>query len=256
MRSSRLGFVTLSTVVVLLAVTGYLYRRPLYRAIVMGEPLTAVAEAAPETGATALPASRTVADVLRLCGKKAQAKFAAGCAADGIAYPPSRVRLVAFKEEKLLEVWAANRTGAFHRLAIYPIRAASGRVGPKSREGDRQVPEGFYRITTMNPMSSYHLSMRVDYPNIADRAANPSVAVSDLGGDIYVHGNAVSIGCLAMGDAAIEEIFCLVAQARSRDIWISPVDPRQTTMPKTENKAIQARYAQLQQAIVAMPLAK
>ncbi|MBC7806936.1 MAG: L,D-transpeptidase family protein [Akkermansiaceae bacterium] len=180
---------------------------------------------------------------------RTKAKFAPLCVAAGVAYPPNRVRLLAFKEEKSLEVWGANRTGAFHRLATYPIRAASGTTGPKRREGDRQVPEGFYRLTTLNPMSRFHVSIRVDYPNAADRAANPGITASKLGGDIYIHGNAVSIGCLAMGDAAIEEIFCIVARAKTRDIWISPVDPRRAEMPETEDATMKARYVKLQVVI-------
>ncbi len=207
------------------------------------------AEAAPEAGATALPASRSVADVLRLCEPKTKVKFVPLCKAAGVSYPPNRVRLLAFKQEESLEVWGANRTGAFRRLAVYPIRAASGVAGPKRREGDRQVPEGFYLLLTLNPMSRFHVSIRVNYPNAADRAANPGVPVRDLGGDIYVHGNEVSIGCLAMGDAAIEEIFCVVARAKTREIWISPVDPRSAEMPETDNTNLRARYARLAIAI-------
>ncbi len=229
-------------------VGGWLHHRPIYQAVVMGE-LSTPAQAAPEVGATALPASRTVADVLRLCGPKTRARYARVCESRGVSYPPNRVRLLAFKEEKTLEVWGANRVGAFHRLAVYPIRAASGTTGPKQREGDRQVPEGFYRLTTLNPMSRFHVSIRVDYPNAADRAANPDVPAKDLGSDIYVHGNAVSIGCLAMGDPAIEEIFCIVAQAKTRNIWISPVDPRTAAMPDTDDAVMKARYAMLRTAI-------
>lgn len=246
----RIGAVIAGLCIVALAV-GYGYRRPIYRTVIMGE-LTTPVEAAPQVGATALPVSRTVADVLRLCEPKTQAKYAPLCKANGIAYPPSRVRLLAFKEEKSLEIWGANRTGAFHRLAVYPIHAASGTAGPKQRRGDYQVPEGFYRLTTLNPMSRFHVSIRVDYPNAADRAANPGVPVSDLGDDIYVHGNAVSIGCLAMGDAAIEEIFCVVAQAKTRTIWISPVDPRHAEMPETEDKIMRVRYAKLKASIQGM----
>lgn len=243
----RVWFTAIGLSAAALAV-GWQNRRPIYQVIVMGE-LSSSAEAAPEAGATVLPASRTVADVLRLCEPKTRAKYAPVCRTTGVSYPPSRVRLLAFKEEKTLEVWGANRDGAFHRLAVYPIRAASGTVGPKRREGDRQVPEGFYRLTTLNPVSRFHVSIRVDYPNAADRAANPDVPAKDLGSDIYVHGNAVSIGCLAMGDPAIEEIFCIVAQANTRDIWISPVDPRKTEMPETDDAVMRARYAKLRTAI-------
>ncbi|MBC8136351.1 MAG: L,D-transpeptidase family protein [Fibrella sp.] len=247
----RRSWVAIAALFAVVLVAGYAYRRTIYRAVLRGE-FSTPAEAALEAGATALPASRSVADVLRLCEPRTKAKFVPLCKTNGVSYPPNRVRLLAFKEEKSLEVWGANRTGAFHRLATYPIRAASGTTGPKRREGDRQVPEGFYRLTTLNPMSRFHVSIRVDYPNAADRAANPDVPVRELGGDIYVHGNAVSIGCLAMGDAAIEEIFCIVARAKTRDIWISPVDPRRANMPETEDANLDARYTRLQKAVRSM----
>ena len=73
------------------------------------------------------------------------------------------------------------------------------------------MPEGVYRLTRLNPASSYHLSIRVDYPNAFDRARGVEDGRSNLGGDIYVHGKAVSIGCLAIGDDNIEELFTLIA---------------------------------------------
>ena len=87
-----------------------------------------------------------------------------------------------------------------------PILAASGVSGPK-REGDKQVPEGFYRIELLNPNSRYHLSLRVNYPNADDleRARQDGRALSTLGGDIMIHGGSASIGCLALGDPAVGE---------------------------------------------------
>ncbi len=240
---------------VAVGLAAYANRHTLYHEVVLEEAFPP-AGASPEGGATRLPASRNVADVLRLCEPKAKAKFAPICKTAGVAYPPARVRLLAFKAEKMLEVWGANRTGAYHRLATYPIRAASGATGPKRREGDGQVPEGFYKITDLNPVSHFHLSLRVGYPNADDVAANPGVPISDLGGDIYIHGNAVSIGCLAMGDAPIEEIFCLVARARQREIWIAPVDPRRAAMPGSNEPITVARYKRLQTTIRAMDAAR
>ncbi|HSK18243.1 MAG TPA: L,D-transpeptidase family protein, partial [Longimicrobiales bacterium] len=84
--------------------------------------------------------------------------------------------------------------------------------GPKRHQGDAQVPEGFYNIDLFNPNSSYHLSMRVDYPNARDRAANPD---GNLGGDIYIHGDCVSEGCLAMTDEGIEELYWIGIEAHA-----------------------------------------
>jgi murein L,D-transpeptidase YafK len=128
----------------------------------------------------------------------------------GLPYPPPELALVAFKAERRLEVWGRGATG-FARVRTYAVLAASGGPGPKLREGDLQVPEGIYRLTVLNPASSYHLSIRVDYPNAFDRRKARADGRTRLGGDIYVHGRAVSIGCLALGDAAIEELFVLAA---------------------------------------------
>lgn len=132
------------------------------------------------------------------------------------------------KEERRLEVWAPAGP-AWKRLRAYPVLAASGTAGPKLREGDLQVPEGVYRLTAFNPNSSYHLSVRVDYPNADDRAVARAENRTRLGGDIYIHGKAVSIGCLAIGDPSIEELYVLLADvglARTTVILSPRADPR------------------------------
>ena len=116
----------------------------------------------------------------------------------------------AFKEEKLLELFVRNRTNEkFELFRTYPIAAMSGILGPKLLEGDDQVPEGFYQVppAAMNPVSRYHLAFNIGYPNEFDRAHQRT------GSAIMIHGNHVSIGCLAMTDAKIEEIYTLCAAA-------------------------------------------
>lgn len=172
-------------------------------------------------------APRTVTGVLAEYGARAERRFAPACRAADIPWPPPRLRLLAFKEERSLEVWAATASGPFVRLAATPVLGASGGPGPKRRAGDRQVPEGFYRLPILNPDSRYHLSVRVGYPNEED-VAHATVPRAQMGGDIYLHGGSASIGCLAVGDPAIEELFCLVALVPepAREIWIAPVDFR------------------------------
>jgi murein L,D-transpeptidase YafK len=112
----------------------------------------------------------------------------------------------AFKEERQLELFVRNRSsGKFDLFRSYPIAAASGTLGPKLAEGDRQVPEGFYFVppSMMNPNSRFHLAFNIGYPNAYDRAHQRT------GSAIMVHGNSVSIGCLAMTDEKIEEIYIL-----------------------------------------------
>jgi len=149
-------------------------------------------------------------------------------AAQRCRYPPERLTFIALKAERRLEVWAPGADGQMRLVAEYPILAASGRAGPKLREGDRQVPEGVYRIVLLNPRSSYHLSMKLDYPNKFDRAMARREGRANLGGDIFIHGRNVSIGCLAMGDPAIEELFRLVKETgRERaQVIIAPADFR------------------------------
>lgn len=118
----------------------------------------------------------------------------------------------AFKEERQLELFVRNRkTGKFDLFRTYLIVAASGRLGPKLAEGDLQVPEGFYAVppSAMKPDSRYHLSFNLGFPNAYDRAHGRT------GSLIMVHGDRVSIGCLAMTDEKIEEIFTLCAAAHT-----------------------------------------
>ena len=139
----------------------------------------------------------------------------------GATYPAAALLLRAFKLEGELELWAAPERGApYVKLKSYPVCARSGDLGPKRREGDGQVPEGFYQISQLNPWSSYHLSLRVDYPNRSDRKLG---ARGRLGGDIFIHGQCVTIGCLPMGDEGIEEIYLIAQDARRPiDVQIFP----------------------------------
>ena len=113
-----------------------------------------------------------------------------------------------FKQDAVLELWLK---GAQHYQLFrsYPICAFSGALGPKTREGDGQAPEGIYPITLkqMNPASRFHLSFNLGYPNAYDQAHGYT------GSALMVHGNCVSIGCYAMTDAKIEEIYTLMTRA-------------------------------------------
>lgn len=127
----------------------------------------------------------------------------------GIEYPPQQITLLVFKHERKLELWARDY-GAWTYIRTYPIFAASGQPGPKLHEGDDQVPEGIYHIDSINPHSHYHLSLDLDYPNGFDRSHAKMDHRYNLGANIFIHGNALSIGCIAIGDVAIEELFVLV----------------------------------------------
>lgn len=155
---------------------------------------------------------RTVADVVARYGPAAHKRLGPYFQRAGVAWPPKQIALLVFKREKRLSLWARSAPSAPWRfIRHYPVLAASGHAGPKLRQGDLQVPEGVYRIEHLNPNSSYHLSMKVSYPNDLDRRMAARDARTRLGGDIFIHGDQVSIGCVAMGDPAIEELFTLVA---------------------------------------------
>lgn len=118
-----------------------------------------------------------------------------------------------FKEEALLEAWVKNKSDKqFQKLASYAICAGSGALGPKRRQGDGQVPEGFYEIAAFQPNSSYHLALKVSYPNKSDRKKATS---PDPGGDIMIHGNCVTIGCIPIQDGPIEELYLLATEAKN-----------------------------------------
>lgn len=117
-----------------------------------------------------------------------------------------------FKESRELEIWLKPRKGAEYQLwKTYPIVGMSGKLGPKLKLGDCQAPEGFYQVgaEAMNPNSSFHLSFNVGYPNAYDQS------LQRTGNFIMVHGDKVSIGCFAMTDPVIEEIY-LIADAALR----------------------------------------
>jgi hypothetical protein len=174
-----------------------------------------------------LPGQWTVEDVLKSYGAYVTGRLSYYFATAKVSYPPREVTLIAFKQEKKLELWARD-SGEFRLIRDYFILAASGEAGPKLHQGDRQVPEGIYRITELNPNSHYHLSMKINYPNEFDLFRAEQERRTNLGSDIFIHGKAASIGCLAMGDQSIEELFVLTAQvgAENVKVVIAPHDPR------------------------------
>lgn len=189
---------------------------------------------------TKVTGKKTVAEVIASVGEASAQELSPLFAKAGVSYPPSELALVAFKDTNTLEVWAANEGEYKALIKSYPIKAASGKPGPKLREGDRQVPEGIYRIIAFNPNSSYHLSMKLNYPNAFDLSRAKAEGREQPGTNIFIHGRAVSIGCLAMGDPAIEQLFSLV-HATGREnttVLISPTDPSKNRLVVPETAPI------------------
>jgi murein L,D-transpeptidase YafK len=130
------------------------------------------------------------------------------------------ILLRVIKTHQEVEVWARNQgANTFQLLQRYPLAATSGHLGPKRRAGDRQVPEGFYEINRFNPKSDYHLSLGLNYPNAADQA----LGEPNPGGDIFIHGGEVTVGCLPITDAGIEELYLLAVAARAAGQAVIPV---------------------------------
>jgi murein L,D-transpeptidase YafK len=164
---------------------------------------------------------------------------------------PSQITLIALKKEKLLELWFESGD-TIVKIKSYPILAASGHLGPKLKEGDKQVPEGVYGIEYFNPNSLFYLSMKISYPNAFDHSQAAKEGRQKLGGDIFIHGKASSIGCIAIGDEAIEELFYLSTLIGKEDINIimSPYDFRLQPLPMVYDKPwIEDLYIEIKAAL-------
>ncbi len=127
----------------------------------------------------------------------------------------------AFKQEQLFEVYVQGDYGEDYTLfKTYPFCEMSGYLGPKRKQGDRQIPEGFYFIEQFNPASNYHLSLGINYPNPSDAALSK---YSRLGGDIFIHGACETIGCIPLTDIKIDEVYYLSVKAKSNGQTYIPV---------------------------------
>ena len=148
---------------------------------------------------------------------------------------PKKLTLIGLKHEKVLEVWGEDR-GKQHLITTYPFTAFSGILGPKFKEGDRQIPEGIYGISHLNPKSKFHLSMRVTYPNAFDKKMAKKEKRTNLGGEIMIHGSNRTIGCIPIGDEHIEELYFLVEKVGMQHVKVilSPIDFRKTTVNITK----------------------
>ncbi len=155
---------------------------------------------------------------------------------DFILYP-TELTLIGLKYEKILEVWGRVERGKWRHITNYKFTAFSGRLGPKLKEGDRQIPEGIYRISYLNPNSKFHLSLKVSYPNSFDKKMAKRDNRINLGGDIMIHGSNRTIGCIPIGDRKIEELYFLAEKVGIKNIKVilSPVDFRHIEV-KIKNK--------------------
>jgi len=142
----------------------------------------------------------------------------------GFSDYPKKIIFVAFKEERVFQVYS-NDSDGIKFIKEYPFTAFSGKLGPKLKEGDRQIPEGIYDIEYFNPNSAFYLSLKVSYPNEFDKSKSKFSEVNEMGGDIFIHGKAATVGCIPLGDEAIEEVFVLAQKAKGNRIPVI-ISPR------------------------------
>ena len=150
-----------------------------------------------------------------------------------------RLFIRVFKKDELLEIWAKNADAStFQLLKTYNIASSSGNLGPKRKQGDMQTPEGFYQIDRFNPVSNFHLSLGVNYPNTSDKILGEK---GNLGGDIFIHGSNVTVGCMPMTDDKIKEIYILTVEARNAGQANIPVHIFPTKMTDSNMDNLQKR---------------
>jgi murein L,D-transpeptidase YafK len=139
----------------------------------------------------------------------------------GLSFPNVEIFIRVFKNEENLELWARKvNTGKFILVRTYKICSNSGSLGPKRKQGDGQVPEGCYFIDKFNPYSNFYLSLGLNYPNESDKILGGK---TNLGGDIFIHGDCVTIGCIPLTNYYIEELYYICVYAKNNGQFKIPV---------------------------------
>ncbi|MES1220000.1 MAG: L,D-transpeptidase family protein, partial [Bacteroidota bacterium] len=138
-----------------------------------------------------------------------------------LKWPAKYIYIRSFKYDSQMEVWVKNEIKEpFKLFKTYKVCALAGSLGPKRMRDDYQVPEGFYYINEFNPQSTYYLSLGLNYPNASDRILSDTY---QPGGDIYIHGSCVTVGCIPLTDNQIDELYILAAHAKDMGQDFIPV---------------------------------
>ncbi len=206
-----------------------------------------------------LPTNRAVDKAIAKFRLSKEPLLAAKFIKSGVTYPPKKIALLAFKQEQNIELWAQDSNYSWRYISSYPLTAYSGVLGPKLKENDKQIPEGIYKITMFNPFSKWHLSLMVNYPNDFDKTHAIHDGRRKLGGNIFIHGKNASIGCLAIGDNAIEQLFLLSRRVglNNIELIISPNDLRKqkaATRKYNQPNWLPELYQSIQYALRKYPL--
>lgn len=168
--------------------------------------------------------SKTVDEVIEILHPKMKKTF--GDKLEKIV-KSEKLALVAIKLDKKLELWNWEND-KWEFIKDYDFTSYSGKLGHKLKEGDLQIPEGIYNIEYLNPNSSYHLSLKINYPNLFDTKNAKTENRTNIGSDIFIHGSDITVGCIPIGDQNIQEVFYLIAKNgyQNTKVVISPVDYR------------------------------
>lgn len=180
---------------------------------------------------TDVKGKETTESIEEKIGNSALGRLQPNLTAAGFEDLPKEMALVAIKTDQILELWG-KKESKWALIKMYPFTAFSGKLGPKLKEGEKQIPEGIYKIEYLNPNSLFYLSMKVSYPNDFDKAMAAKEGRTDLGTNIFIHGKDMTVGCIPIGDEAIEEVFLLASKTLQHEIMvvISPVDFRVTSL--------------------------
>jgi murein L,D-transpeptidase YafK len=159
-----------------------------------------------------------------------------------LQYEGFQLFIRAFKHEKILEVWIKEKgADTFSRLHTYDFCTSSGVLGPKRRLNDLQIPEGVYQINHFNPQSNFYLSLGLNYPNASDKILSDQ---QHPGGDIYIHGNCVTVGCIPITDEKIKELYVLAVEARNNGQEKIPVHVFPAKLSNDELASLTSAYGE------------
>ncbi len=146
----------------------------------------------------------------------------------------------AFKKEQIVEVWGKDKNKrAYTLLKTYTFCKSSGKLGPKRKAGDNQIPEGFYKIDRFNPKSKFYLSLGLNYPNKVDKKMGDTTG---LGSDIFIHGDCQTIGCIPITDDKIKELYVMAIDAKSAGQKTIPVSIFPTRLTNEAYRSLKVQF--------------
>lgn len=192
------------------------------------------------TSANSFKQSQLVFSKVKVAYSEKEAEVLKNITKHGIKVSELEIFLQVFKQEKLVELWAKAKTNKqFILIREFDVCTSLGTLGPKRKEGDMQVPEGFYHIAHFNPESNFYLSLGINYPNASDCMFADK---QHPGGAIYIHGNCVTIGCIPITDDKIKELYVYAVEARNNGQTQVPVHIFPCRMNDVNMQALKNHY--------------